>query len=59
LILRAALDEEVAWSSPSTFGEKYVIDISVARDARRAVVRTARLVELGTDFPRLTSCYVL
>ena len=58
LILRAALDREVVKSSPSPFGEKYVIDIPIVRDERSTVIRTAWLIELGTDFPRLTSCYV-
>jgi hypothetical protein len=58
LILRAAHDEEVANSSPSPFGDKYVIDILVTRGGRSVRVRTTWIVELGTDFPRLTSCYV-
>ena len=43
---------------PSPFGEKYVIDILVERGGRSAVIRTAWIVKRGTDFPRLTSCYV-
>ena len=59
LILRAASGEEVASGPvPSPFGEKYVIDILVEREGRSAVMRTAWIVEKGTDFPRLTSCYV-
>jgi hypothetical protein len=58
LILRAVLNAEVASSSPSPFGEKYVVDIVVVHDERSAIVRTAWIVESGTDFPRLTSCYV-
>lgn len=42
----------------SPFGEKYVVDIPVGRGGRSAVVRTTWIVERGTDFPRLTSCYV-
>jgi hypothetical protein len=59
LILRAARDGEVSESSPSPFGEKYVIDVAVTHAGRGAIVRTTWIVERGTDFPRLTSCYVL
>jgi hypothetical protein len=58
LILNAMIDAEVAASSPSPFGEKYVVDITVVRGERSAIVRTAWIVESGTDFPRLTSCYL-
>jgi hypothetical protein len=58
-ILVAVPDAEVvAGPTPSPFGEKYVIDLLVARGARSAMVRTTWIVEYGTDFPRLTSCYV-
>jgi hypothetical protein len=36
----------------------YVIDINVSRGGLNAVVRSAWIVEHGTDFPRLTSCYI-
>ena len=40
------------------FGNKYVIDSTVEFEEKSAVVRFTWIVELGTDFPRLTSCYV-
>jgi hypothetical protein len=58
-ILQAARDEEANDSPPSLFGEKYVVDVLIIRGARNAVVRTTWIIEYGTDFPRLTSCYVL
>jgi hypothetical protein len=58
LILRAVLDAEVATTAPSPFGKKYVVDLMVVRGGRSAIVRTAWIVETGTDFPRLMSCYL-
>jgi hypothetical protein len=57
-ILRRVIDSEAAPGDESPFGEKYVVDIEVARGGRTATVRTTWIVAHGTDFPRLTSCYV-
>lgn len=55
----AVAGEEVeSGPTPSPLGEKHVVDIPVGRGGRSAIVRTAWIVEGGTDFPRLTSCYV-
>lgn len=43
---------------PSVFGDKYVIDSIVEHEGKSAVVRFCWIVEFGTDFPRLISCYV-
>lgn len=58
-VLQAAREEEASPGPPSLFGEKYVIDVLITRGDRGAVVRTTWIIEYGTDFPRLTSCYVL
>jgi hypothetical protein len=57
-LLQAAREDETGEGTPSPFGMKYVIDFNVSRGGLSAVVRSAWLVELGTDFPRLTSCYI-
>jgi hypothetical protein len=57
-ILRQVVSAEATSGPASPFGEKYVVDMEVTRGERSAVVRTAWIVEYGTDFPRLTSCYV-
>ena len=57
-ILQAAHEEAMAGTS-SPFGDKYVIDVMIVHGEHQAVVRTAWIIEHGTDFPRLTSCYVL
>jgi hypothetical protein len=58
LLLRAASEEEASEGRPSLFGMNYVIDINVSRGGLNAIVRSAWIVEHGTDFPRLTSCYI-
>jgi hypothetical protein len=56
-LLQAAHEEEAVARQPSIFGEKYIIDVLIVRGEHNAMVRTAWIVEYGTDFPRLTSCY--
>ncbi|HEX8919989.1 MAG TPA: hypothetical protein VF766_00840 [Pyrinomonadaceae bacterium] len=58
-LLEAARNEEALTQPASIFGEKYIIDVLIVSGERNAVVRTSWIVEYGTDFPRLTSCYVL
>ena len=58
IILQKVVDAEAVRGPASPFGEKYVVDMEVERAGRKAIVRTAWIVEAGIDFPRLTSCYV-
>ncbi|MEK6336583.1 MAG: DUF6883 domain-containing protein [Acidobacteriota bacterium] len=44
--------------SLSPFGQVFVIDAELVFYERVAIVRTAWIIENGTDFPRLVSCYV-
>jgi len=54
----AVIDGEAVAGPPSPFGTKYVVDVLIVRGERSAIVRTAWIVEYGTEFPRSTSCYV-
>lgn len=56
--LDIATKDDAHPDSASVFGEKYVIDSLVEHEGRFAIVRFAWIIEFGTDFPRLTSCYV-
>ena len=57
--LEIAVTGKAAYGTPSIFGQTYVIDAWIDYKGRRALVRFSWIVELGTDFPRLTSCYVI
>jgi hypothetical protein len=58
-ILSAIHTQEAIARPSSPFGVNFAVDILIERDKRKAFVRTAWIIEYGTDFPRLTSCYVL
>src|SRR5438105_964759 len=57
-VLNAAHEADASPGPASPFGTKYVIDVVMTREEKSALVRTAWIIEHGTDFPRLTSCYV-
>ena len=56
--LEIAVTGEATQGATSVFGDKYVIDALVSYKGQTALVRFSWIVEFGTDFPRLTSCYV-
>jgi len=56
--LEIASSDDVKSGAVSVFGDKYVIDSVIEYEAKSALVRFCWIVEFGTDFPRLTSCYV-
>lgn len=58
-ILSAVLLENATPTERDAYGQRYVVDITVARQGRLANIRTAWIVRTAEDFPRLTSCYVL
>ena len=57
-LLRIAREGEASLTKTSVFGTHYVIDALMTRGELSAVVRTAWIIEAGSDHPRLTSCYV-
>jgi hypothetical protein len=58
-LLEAIRTEEAVPTDQDQYGQRYVVDFTMARDTRWAVVRSAWIIRAGEDFPRLTSCYVL
>ena len=56
--LDVALTGDAVPGSSSSFGNKYLIDAVVEHGCMSALVRFCWIIEFGTDFPRLTSCYV-
>jgi hypothetical protein len=56
--IEMALGDDVRRSAASVFGDKYVIDSMLEYEGMSATVRFCWIIEMGTDFPRLTSCYV-
>jgi hypothetical protein len=58
-ILSAIVSEEAIPTEQDEYGQRYVVDFTVKRQDKEAVVRSSWIVRNGEDYPRLTSCYVL
>ena len=63
IILKAVLTAEAIEKEPSEYGRRFVIDfrVSWSRESvtREALVRTAWIIRVGEDFPRLATCFIL
>ena len=57
-VIKIATECDAMIGGLSRFGLKYVIDAKLTFNERSAIVRTAWIIENGTEFPRLVSCYV-
>jgi hypothetical protein len=58
-ILSAITTEEAIPTERDEYSQRYVVDFSMKRQDKGAVVRSSWIVRSGEDHPRLTSCYVL
>ncbi|MGB2823515.1 MAG: DUF6883 domain-containing protein [Phycisphaerae bacterium] len=58
-LLAAAIKGQAVATETDEYGQRYVLDYTVAGPAGSAVVRSMWIVRRGENFPRLTSCYVL
>lgn len=58
-ILRAAQREPAREGFQDGYGQRYVLDFDCSTGVGTAPVRTAWIVLVGEDVPRLTSCFVL
>ncbi len=41
------------------FGQRYVLDLEIEGPKSQGVVRTAWIIRVNENFPRLVSCYVI
>ncbi|MGB8510149.1 MAG: DUF6883 domain-containing protein [Pyrinomonadaceae bacterium] len=62
LVLKAILTTEATVQSPTSYGQRFVVDFQVGREERFVVslvtVRSAWIIRNDEDFPRLTTCFI-
>jgi hypothetical protein len=61
--LRNALKEALknynaAFERQNSYGKKYIIDFSMNRCDKQAIVRSVWIVRFEENFPRLVTCYI-
>ena len=57
-LLEIAREGEAVEVAASVFGRRFNIDFVLIRGEKSVTIRSSWIVEYGTDFPRLTTCYV-
>lgn len=58
-LLRAAREVDAGEGLADQYGQRYFLDFELARNDRRATVRSLWIIRTGEAYPRLTSCFVL
>lgn len=58
-ILSAINSEDAIATEKDEYGQRYVVDFTMERQGKKAEIRSAWIVRIREDYPRLTSCYVL
>jgi hypothetical protein len=58
-LLAAARNAEARMGIENPYGQRYIVDFDLVRPGITVKIRSAWIVRIGEDLPRLTSCYVL
>ena len=58
-LVAAASGNDAQLGVANVHGQRYIIDFDLLRRGRVVRIRSAWIVRIGDDLPRLTSCYVL
>lgn len=58
-LLHVALTDEATVAEQDAYGQRYVIDFLMRTPYGEAIVRSAWIIRVNEQNPRLTSCYIL
>jgi hypothetical protein len=56
-LITAAANEPITFTQTSQYGQKYVLDFQLVTDIGASKVRTAWIIRLEENYPRLTTVY--
>jgi hypothetical protein len=59
ILLLAAQQYEATRTTPTEYGDRFIIDFPLTRNQNQATIRSSWIIRLNEDFPRLTSCYII
>ena len=57
ILLQAVKMHDAVFGRRDEYGQRYRVDFALEWQGKRAIIRSAWMIEHGTDTPRLTSCY--
>ena len=58
-LIKAIKNNDAVPENRNQYGQKYIIDFSMTRDDRTAIIHSVWIVKNQENFPRLVTCYVL
>jgi hypothetical protein len=58
-LLEAVKMNEAQRGKFDKFGQRYTVDFEMERGTKKATVRGGWIIKTGTDFPVLTTCFVI
>ncbi|MEH1885305.1 DUF6883 domain-containing protein [Nostoc sp.] len=59
ILLEAVRIQEVSLGRCDEFGQRYILDFTLKWQNKSTIIRSACIIEEGSDVPRLTTCYPL
>ncbi len=59
ILLEAVRIQEVSLGRRDEFGQRYILDFTLKWQNKSTIIRSAWIIEEGSDVPRLTTCYPL
>lgn len=59
VLLDAIKTHDAQLGRRDTYGQRYVVDFMLVYHGKQAMIRSAWIIEHGSNIPRLTSCYPL
>ena len=59
ILLQAVKMHDAQFGRRDEYGQRYLVDFPLEWHGKRAIIRSAWMIEHGSDTPRLTSCYPL
>nr|WP_228023923.1 DUF6883 domain-containing protein [Synechocystis salina] len=59
ILLDVVRNQEAKLGRQDTFGQRYILDFNIEWQNRSGTLRSAWIIEDGSEIPRLTTCYPL
>lgn len=59
ILLEVVKTHEAQLGRHDKFGQRYTLDFQIEWQNRKATLRSSWIIELGSDIPKLTTCYPL
>lgn len=59
MLLQAVKTHDAQLGRRDAYGQRYIVDVPLEWQGKRAMIRSGWIIEHGSDTPRLTTCYPL